>query len=326
MQLNDNIIGIFGGTGFIGTSFANQLVANGARVRVYTRNLDKSQKVSTLPGVEQRLYDPTSPDSINDITADVDTLVNLVGILNERGDNGKGFRRVHVDLTERLLAACRQNQIARFVYLSALQADPFANSYYLRTKGEAEQLIRNATATTGLISHIVRPSVVFGPGDDFTNRFATLIRLMPGFFPLASTESKFQPIYLHNLIEFLIALVANPDLRSARHDVGGPDVVSLGEIVTLIAKVMNKRLHVIALPNAIAKLQANILEYVPGKPLSRDNLRSLQNDSVVVGTNALDEFGIAKSSMAAILPSYLGTDTPQLRRDSWRTGVKRNQS
>jgi NADH dehydrogenase len=231
-----------------------------------------------------------------------DALVNLVGILNERGDDGAGFRHAHVELTRAALAACAAAEVPGYVQMSALNAAPDAPSHYLQTKGEAESLV---AAAAGLSTAVLRPSVIFGPGDGLFGRFAPLVRWLP-CLPLAGATARFQPVYVGDVAEAVLASLA--DVRPGncvRFDLGGPEVWTLREIVEYTARLTGRFCPVIPLGEGFSRLQAEICEHLPGKPFSRDNWRSLKLDSVVRGRNGLDTLGITPTPIASVVPGLL---------------------
>ncbi|MEX2481960.1 MAG: complex I NDUFA9 subunit family protein [Gammaproteobacteria bacterium] len=311
-------IGIMGGSGFVGGVLANRLVERGHTVRIFTRRRDHARESWLLPNTHVIEVDPAEPEQLNDAFSGCAGVVNLAGILNERGDNGEGFRRVHVDLALRVAKACKHADVAQLVHMSALNADSFAASYYLRSKGEAEKLLL-AEHGKRLAVTILRPSVIFGPHDDFTNRFARLVRFTPGVFPLARATARFQPVYVGDVADAIVHMLETRAGSGQRHDIAGPEIVTLGEIVDYVARVSGHPVRVIPLGNLLSRLQANVLEHMPGKPFSRDNLRSLEEDSVCGPINVLDTFGITPTPMRVIVPRYLAGNDVRRRYYDYRT-------
>ena len=231
----------------------------------------------------------TTPPYWNMSCAAVDAVVNLIGILNERGDDGSGFREAHVELCRKLIAACRANDIRRLLHMSALNADARSGpSHYQRTKGEAEDLV-HAAAGEDLRVTSFRPSVIFGPDDDFFNRFAGLLRFAPLVFPLACPNARFAPVYVGDVVEAMALSLTDPATYGRRYDLCGPKVYTLAELVAYTAQCLKLRRYVLPLNARLSLWQAQVLEHVPGKPLSLDNYRSLQIDSVCGGENGLLE-------------------------------------
>ena len=315
-------IGILGGSGFIGSFLANELVERGHAIRILTRDREHARHLWLLPDTEVIALDPYDQDQLNHAAAGLDGMVNLVGILNERGDSGAGFRHAHVDLAVRVLKACKAAEVRRLVHMSALNADSFAPSHYLRSKGEAEKLVL-AEHSRRLAVTVLRPSVMFGPHDSFLNRFARLLALCPGVFPLACAQARFQPIYVGDVAAVCLHALAAHAPDAARYDLGGPAILSLREIVEYVARVIGRPVRIVELGPRLSALQANLLEFVPGKPFSRDNLRSLQEDSVCARGNGLEQLGIAPTPLEAIVPQYLGGRQQRRRLYGFRVRARR---
>ena len=196
-------IAILGGTGFVGQSLCNRLSEDGYELKVPTRNREYSREdLILLPNLELIETDIHNPKNLKKLLVDCDAVINLIGILNEKENNGKGFKKVHVELIKNLISACEINGIRRILQLSALNADTKnGKSFYLKTKGEAEELLRSNSAEIEIT--IFRPSVIFGRKDSFFNRFAKLLKISPLFFPLACHKTKFSPIYVLDLNQLL---------------------------------------------------------------------------------------------------------------------------
>ncbi len=315
-------IGIFGGTGFVGASVANDLVELGLNLRIFTRSRERARHLWLLPNthiIETARYDETG---IAEQLAGCDAVINLAGILNEKGDDGSGFRRVHTELTHAIIKACFDTGVKRYLHMSALNADPFGPSYYLRTKGEAENAAM-AAHDEGLPTTVFRPSVIFGPNDKFFNRFARLLRISPPLFPLACARAKFQPVFVGNVSNAFVRALTDRSTFGMRYDLGGPEVKSLLEIVQYVANLSNKKMKIVPLGPVLSKAQANILEYVPGKPLSRDNLRSASEDNVCRGENGLVQLGIEPAAIGEIVPTYLGGKFERMRYYDLRSAARR---
>src|SRR5450755_2271910 len=183
---------ILGGTGFLGTRLVARLIKEGHRVTVLSRDREQHRHLLVLPGLTLENCDVYQEAQLSERFRGQDVIINLVGILNERGFGGAGFRRAHAELTQHVLQAARSAGVARLLQVSALKASPEAPSYYLRTKGEAEKLIRDQS--TALDWTIFQPSVMFGPGDSFLYRFAGLLAAIPFMFPLARPNARLQPV------------------------------------------------------------------------------------------------------------------------------------
>jgi NADH dehydrogenase len=297
------IVSILGGTGFVGQALTVQLARAGHAVRVLTRDTSHGDDLNTLSSVELLAGDVYNPDFLRARIDGSDVVVNLVGILNERGFGGAGFRRVHVELTAAVLRAMSQAHVPRLLHMSALNADAeHGRSHYLRTKGEAERLVQAAGAK--LDWTIFRPSVIFGPRDSLTNRFAGLLRLSAGVLPLARPGARFAPIYVGAVVTaFMRSLYGGPTSRQS-YDLCGPEVMTLEQLVRQVAQAARLPCHVLALPDAVARLQALVMQLLPGKPFSTDNFRSLLIDSVCHSDGA-GQLGLPTARLSELAPTWL---------------------
>src|SRR5271166_1881254 len=193
---------ILGGTGFIGTRLVARLIKDGHRVTVLSRDREQHKHLRVLPGLELENCDVYDPAALAERFRGQDVVINLIGILNERGFGGRGFRRAHTELTRGALQSARSAGVARFLQLSSLRAAPDAPSYYLRSKGEAERIIQTDSAAVDWT--IFKPSVIFGPGDSFLNRFASMLAAMPLVFPLTKPNAVMQPVYVDDVVEAVV--------------------------------------------------------------------------------------------------------------------------
>ena len=306
-------VALLGGTGFVGRALAARLQREGLRTRVITRQLTHTRALWTLPDVECRVVDATDAAAFSAALEGCDAVVNLVGILNERGDNGRGFAQAHVEFTTRALAAAKNAGVPRYLQMSALNADPAGLSHYLRSKGEAEAKVR---ATTDMRTAILRPSVIFGDGDGLFGRFAPLVRWLP-CLPLAGARARMQPVFVGDVVEAAWRVLKDDELASGTiFELGGPTQWTLGEIVSFTARCTGRWCPVMPLPNWLGRLQAEMCEHLPGKPFSRDNWRSLQTDSVVTGTDGLTQLGIHPTSLTTIVPALLAP-TRRAKDHAW---------
>jgi uncharacterized protein YbjT (DUF2867 family) len=214
-----------------------------------------------------------------------------------------GFRRAHTELTRGVLLAARSAGVGRLLQVSALKAAVDAPSYYLRTKGDADQLIRESSAS--LDWTIFQPSVMFGPGDSFLNRFAGLLASIPFAFPLAKPNARFQPVFVDDVIEAILRCLNGGAGSRQVYELGGPQIYSLREIVGLVAKLTGHRRWIVGLPDFAGRTQALIMDFVPGRPFSSDNYRSLTIDSVCTD-DGFARLGIKPQSMVASARQYLG--------------------
>ena len=299
---------VLGGTGFLGTELVARLALDGHWVRVPTRNLARAQRLRVLDTVELRVADAHAPAALGQLFADCDVVINLVGILNPR--RGASFHAVHTELPAKIIAAARGAGVRQVLHMSALGADARAPSQYLRSKAAGETQLRAAapsSAHTQPAVTVFRPSVIFGAGDSLTNRFARLLRLTAGFLPLARAGARFAPIHVGDVAEaFRRALGARASFGQT-YQLCGPDVLTLGEIVQLTARIARLPCHIVPLPDVAARLQGVLMGLLPGKPFSLDNFRSLTIDCVCQ-EDGCARLGIQPQGMLAVLPTYLGDD------------------
>jgi uncharacterized protein YbjT (DUF2867 family) len=294
---------VLGGTGFLGTRLLARLIKDGHRVTALSRDREQHKHLLVLPGLTVENGDVYDAAQLSEHFRGEDVVINLVGILNERGFGGGGFRRAHTELTRAVLQAIRSAGVPRLLQVSALKAATDAPSYYLRSKGEAEKLIRESGAN--LDWTIFQPSVMFGPGDSFLNRFATLLASVPFAFPLARPNARFQPVLVDDVIEALRRCLRGGAGSRQTYELGGPRVYTLREIVELVAKLTGHRRWLIGLPDFAARLQGLVMNFVPGRPFSTDNYRSLTVDSVCT-EDGFARLGIKPQSMIASARQYLG--------------------
>ena len=298
--IGQNVL-VLGGTGFLGRSLCRQLTTEGAevgRVTVATRSLAAAEHLRELPGLEVAQANIFDPPQLARLVRRHDAVVNLVAILN--GDAAR-FRRVHVDLLGTLTNVCKVKRRARVIHVSALGASRDSPSLYLRSKSEGEACLKSP----GIDATILRPSVMFGANDRFLNMFARLLRLVP-IFPLASARALFQPVWVEDVAAGIVRCLQSPDTIGLVYECVGPKVYELIELVRLTGKWSGQAKPVIPLPAALGKMQASVLELMPGEPLmSRDNLRSMLKPNAASGLATLKELGIQVSALETIAPQYV---------------------
>ena len=248
-------ITILGGTGFVGLSLINYLAKTKNNISVITSNREENKKILVYPNVSLVEADVHNLEELTEHTKKTDVLINLIGILNERGHSGRGFRKAHSDLARIILGACKANNIKRLLHMSALNADPKGQSHYLRTKGEAESYLMTYGKRFSNIT-IFRPSVIFGKNDSFILRFSKLLDFVPFLFPLACHNAKFAPVFINELTEFMVNTINDSKSFNRIYNLCGPKVYSLKEILELIIQTKNLNTKVIPLSNFLSKTQA----------------------------------------------------------------------
>ncbi len=301
---------ILGGTGFVGRHLTARLASQGIECRIPSRHTEP-HKAMLLHGpvklIRANIFDS---EQLHSLFSGCDAVINLVGILNENGKGG--FQRMHVDLPRLAVNACKETKVDRLLHMSALNATTDGKvSDYLRTKGEAQVHVLNNSGELNVTSF--GPSVIFGPDDSFFNRFASLLKLSPGPFPLACPNSRFSPIYVGDVSLAFTAALNDKTTWNRHYDLCGPRIFTLRELVNYTAEQMGLKRHIIGLPDILSRIQGHLLGHVPGKPFSYDNYLSLQIDSVCSGDNGLNELGIDPTDIDAVVPYYLGPRSERSR-------------
>jgi len=312
---------VLGGTGFVGRHLCCELSRRGLEIRVLTRRRERRRDLIVIPRLELVECDVHSVADLSLQLKDCDAVINLIGILNERRRPGEGFASVHGELPGKVAEACRYNRIDRLLHMSALNASQDAPSKYLKYKAEGENAAHR-WADRDLHVTSFRPSVLFGPDDDFFNRFATLLSMSPIIFPLACPNARMSPAYVEDVAKVFADSLERKDTYARRYDLCGPTAYRLRELVEYTAKTAGLSTRILPLGDGLSKLQARVLEWVPGKPFTRDNYLSLQVDGVCE-CNGFSDFGVHPTSLESIVPTYIGHRGKMdfyrdLRRDAGR--------
>ncbi len=314
---------LLGGTGFVGKHLAHRLLELGWLVRILTRRREQHRDLLVLPKLELISVNIDDQAQLNAQLAQCEVIINLVGILNEMGNDGAGFRQAHVELTQKIITACQTNQLKRLLHMSALNADAKqGTSHYLRTKGEAEDLVH---AVPDLQVTTFRPSVIFGEDDSFFNRFARLLRLPSPLFLLPSGQTRFAPIWVNDVIEAMILTIDDIQHHGQRYNLCGPTTYTLQELVAYTAKLIGiKRKKIISLGEQKSYKMARLMEFIPGKPYSIDNYHSSRMDNVCGENNHLLQLGITPHSIEEIMPQYFQATTVRSLYSYWRCQARRD--
>ncbi len=305
---------VLGGTGFVGEHLVTQLAAAGHRVRVPTRHRERHRHLLVLPTVtvtETHIHDSGALEAAID---GCDVVINLSGILNEqrRGD----FENVHVELPRKLGEACRKLGVPRLLHMSALNADADKGpSRYLKTKGGGEDIVQGCESASLHVTSF-RPSVIFGPGDHFFNQFAALLRALPAL-PIPCPTARFAPVFVGDVVHAFISAIDEPATYGQRYDLCGPSAYSMHQLVAYTAKVAGLKRPIIALPDALSRLQGSVMGVLPFKPFSKDNYLTMQVDAVCSGPFPA-VFEIAPRSVEAVVPFYLGRRDQRALYDQFR--------
>jgi len=300
----DRLVTVFGGSGFLGRYAIRALAQSGFRIRAAVRRPDLAYDLQPLGRVGQ--IHPVQanlryPDSVMQAAEGADIVVNLVGIMHPSG--AQTFEAVQAEGAAAVARAAKENG-ARLIHVSAIGADPKSESEYARTKaaGEKTALAHNAV--------VFRPSIVFGPEDDFFNRFASLARFLPALPLIGGGNTLFQPVFVGDVAAAILAAAEGRAAPKTVYELGGPEVKSFRELMELMLKVIDRKRLLVSLPFGLASLQAVFLEMLPGKLLTRDQVALLKSDNVVSETaeregRTLQGLGIMPTSMEAVLEGYL---------------------
>jgi uncharacterized protein YbjT (DUF2867 family) len=313
---------VFGGSGFIGRYVVERLSERGVVVRVAVRHPDEVLTLKPSGDVGQIVplrVSVTDREAVAAAVAGADWVVNLVGILFERG--ARTFSAIHHEGARNVAEAAVAAGVERLVHVSALGADAGSRSKYARSKAAGEEAVRSAMPR----SVILRPSVVFGPEDEFFNRFAAMARISMALpvvgaefdFPigratplgrdLCRTEGpKFQPVYVGDVADAVIGGLTRVDAPGRTFELGGPKVLSMKDVMEVILRQTNRRRVLWPVPYRLARLQATFLEQLPAPPLTRDQVTLLEHDNIVSGdAPTLADLGLAATAIEAIVSTYM---------------------
>lgn len=298
------LVTLVGGSGFVGAALTEAFARAGWRILIVARNparADRLKPLGDLGQIASARGDIRVPASLAPAFAGADLAINLVGILDEKG--GQRFADIQARGAGAAAAAAKAAGVRAYVHVSAIGADPSSPSAYGRSKGEGEALVRSAFPEAA----IVRPSLIFGPHDGFTNRFASLIAMAP-VVPVIAPDTRFQPVHVRDVAAAIVAIAerllgGQPD---GTWELGGPEVLTMRQIMAFIAEAIGKgRTPLVEVPDAGARLLAG-LGFLPGAPLTRDQYLMLQRDNVVAdGARGFAELGIEPVALAATAPDWL---------------------
>lgn len=294
---------VFGGSGFIGRSIVQRLLDNGAIVRIAARHPETAKDRlprSAAERIETVCVDIHDDAGVAGAVRDADAVINLVAILYEK--DRQTFQGLHVDGARRVAAAASQAGASRMIHMSALGADPNSPSAYARTKAAGEKAVRDVFAG----ATVVRPSIVFGPDDDFFNRFASMASMTPALPLIGGGKSRFQPVYVEDVAAAFSAIIADAATAGKTYELGGPQVYTFRELMELLLEQMGSRRLLLPLPFLVAETQAFFLEWLPKPPLTRDQVALLKTDNVLGGQQpGLRDLGIEPTTLESILPTYI---------------------
>jgi NADH dehydrogenase len=293
------IVTVFGGGGFIGRYVCEALLKAGARIRVAERDPRRAFYLQPLGGVGQVtavMADLRRPSTIDFAVDGADAVINLVGVF------GGDLDQIHVEGARRAAAAAKEAGANAFVHISAIGTDADSPSDYSRTKALGEQAVRSAFSK----ATIIRPSTVFGPEDEFTNRFASMARFP--VLPVIAPRTRFQPVYARDLGRAISAAALDPKAHGGKtYELAGPEVMTMRDLNEEVARMAGHNPEILDLPNFIASGIALFSAFIPGLPLTRDQWIMLQKDNVASGdAPGFKAFGMTPTPLAAVAPEWLG--------------------
>lgn len=293
---------VFGGSGFIGRYIVKRLAHKGFVVRVAVRDPEAALFLKTAGAVGQivPLFASVENEAtVRRATEGASIVINLVGILAEA--RAGEFDRVHAEGAGRVARLAAASGVTHLLHMSAIGADPASPSHYGTSKAAGEQAVRAAFPR----ATIFRPSIVFGPEDRFFNRFAAIARLSP-LMPAISGETKLQPVYVGDVADAVMAALGRSDAAGTTYALGGPRVWTFRELLEYVLQQTGRNRRLIDVPMGLARLQARLLEFVPGKPLTRDQLLMLSRDNVASGDlPGLTDLGVVPTPVELVVPTYL---------------------
>ena len=315
MQLRK--ICVLGGSGFVGSSVVAKLDQAGYAVTVLTRRRDSAKHLFLLPNVSVVECNVMDDQALAAALNGADAVVNLIGILHQSGRTS--FDAMHHELPARVAKICDASGIKRIVQMSSLQADSNAPSEYLRSKAAGEAALLAFAQKLNIT--IFRPSIIFGRGDSFINLFATLIKFLPVVL-LAKPNAKFQPVWVEDVASCFAASIQNTQTYGQVYELAGPKVYSFRELVQQVMITLGIKRPIIGLCNSLSYAQAFMMELLPVKLMSRDNVRSMEVDSVSQQPFPTI-FDVVPASLEAVIPEYLVDSTLRGKYDSFRSVAAR---
>ena len=302
------LVTIFGGSGFVGTTLVEHLAKSGHRIRVAVRRPNSAMHVKPLGDVGQIQVvqaNLRNPESVHAAIQGADAVVNLVGILHESG--GQKFKAVHGAGAESVARLCAELGVKTLVHMSALGADEESPAFYAQSKALGEKGVKQAFPE----ATILRPSVIFGAGDGLFNKFAQAISIFP-VMPVFSGDTKFQPVYVGDVVDVIIKALAGGDMQGKTYELGGVDTFTLRELMQLTAKETMRKPWFVDIPAFAAPFKVFFLGLLPNPPITLDQLRMLQSDNVVSkGSKGLSDLGITPTPVETVLPTYLHQYRPK---------------
>lgn len=319
MELNKPLrkITVLGGSGFVGSSLVSKLDAAGYAVTVLARRRDNARHLFLLPKVRVLECDVFNAQALEAALAGSDAVINLIGILHQ--SRRCSFDRAHHQLPAMLAKVCTHLGIKRLLHMSSLKAEKTAPSQYLQSKAAGETALQAYAQQLAIT--IFKPSIIFGRDDSFVNLFAGLIKFLPVIL-LAKPDAKFQPVWVEDVTACMVASLENTTTYGKTYELAGPRVYTFRELVKQIMQTLGQHRPVIGLCDRLSYLQAFMMELLPVKLMSRDNVRSMEVDSVAEQPFP-EVFDVTPTAMEAIIPEYLIDATQRGRYDRYRSVAAR---
>ena len=313
--MQGKLVTVFGASGFIGRNIVRELAKRGARVNAVCRDVEKAKFLKPMGVVGQvtpMRAEVTDASAIARAVNGASIVINLVGILHQSGRNT--FDAVQGTAPGLIAKAAKDAGAEAMVHVSAIGADANSASQYARSKAAGEQAVRAAFPE----AVILRPSVVFGANDSFFNKFAALALISP-VLPLIGGETKFQPVYVDDVADAVIAALEIPAAKAQTYELGGPEIYSFRELMEMVLKETNRKAKLVTLPFWAASIKATFLELLPSPMLTRDQVELLKSDNVVsAGAKTLDDLGVKPTPVEVIVPTYLDKFRPGGRYSTGR--------
>ena len=300
---SSKLVTVFGASGFLGRHIVRALANDGWRVRAAVRYPNTAHFLKPMGRVGQIQLlktNVTDEAAVDAALRGADAAINLVGVLSESGS--QRFAALHADAAERIARLAAKHGVARLVHVSALGTNAGSSSVYARTKAQGEERVRAAFAGATLL----RPSIVFGPEDDFFNRFSWLARLSPALPLIGGGRTRFQPVYVGDVAQAVRTVLRDAASAGLTYELGGPEVLTLKDVMQLVLKQTQRKRLLISVPFVLARPLAAVLGLLPKPLLTLDQVRLLGEDNVVSErAHSLRDLGIVPTAAEAILPSYL---------------------
>jgi uncharacterized protein YbjT (DUF2867 family) len=317
MQMQLKEICVLGGSGFVGSAIVAKLATAGYKVNVLTRRRDTAKHLLLLPNVQVVECNVHDYQALNHALRGADAVINLLGILHQ--SRRLSFNAIHHQLPAQLAKICVDLNISRLLHMSSLRAGKNAPSQYLRSKGAGETALLEFQDKLNIT--VFKPSIIFGRGDSFINLFARLIKHLP-IVLLAKPGAKFQPVWVEDVASCFVSSLTNTATYGKSYELAGPKVYTFRELITEVMNTLHIKRPIIGLNDTFSYIQAFMMELLPFKLMSRDNVRSMEVDSIS------DQpfpavFNIAPTALETVIPQYLVDQTPRGAYDRFRRSVAR---